>query len=98
MWKEAMDELRNSYKLKKDYMPTLINIAIVYANTGNYARAEKYLQKALETDPINVDAIFSIALLYEKQQRLNNAAAYYARLQKLGDARGGLGLERVLNN
>ncbi len=98
MWKEAMDRLRESYKLKDDYIPALINIGIVYANTGNYSRSEKYLHKALAADPIDVNAIFTMALLYEKQNRFNQAAAYYARLQKLGDPRGGSGLERVLDN
>jgi tetratricopeptide (TPR) repeat protein len=95
MWKEAMDQLRFGYKLKQDYIPTLINIGIVYANTGNYSRAEKYLIKALASDPINLDTIFSTALLYEKQLRYDKAAEFYTRLNKLGDARGESGLERI---
>jgi tetratricopeptide (TPR) repeat protein len=95
MWKEAMDQLRAGYKLKQDYVPALINIGIVYANTGNYSRAEKYLLKALAQDPINLDTIFSIALLYEKQLRYDKAEEFYTRLKKLGDGRGETGLERI---
>ncbi|MDO8281779.1 MAG: tetratricopeptide repeat protein [Thermodesulfovibrionia bacterium] len=97
MWKESMDELRKSYKINKDYIPTLINIGIVYANTENYSTAEKYFQKALSLDPINQDAIFSIAVLYEKQNMDDKAAEYYSRLRKLGDTRGNTGLERILS-
>lgn len=97
MWKESMDELRKSYKINKNYIPTLVNIGIVYANTENYSTAEKYFQKALAIDPINQDAIFSIAILYEKQNMDEKAAEFYSRLRKLGDARGNTGLERVLS-
>lgn len=97
MWKESMDQLRKSYKIKKDYIPSLINIGIVYASTGNYSRAEKYLLKALAINPIDQNAIFSIALSYEKQRLYSKATGFYSRLKKLGDARGGPGLNRILS-
>lgn len=97
MWKESMDQLRKSYTINKEYIPTLINIGIVYATTENYSTSEKYFQKALAIDPINQDAIFSMAVLYEKQNMDDKAAEYYSRLRKLGDARGNTGLERILS-
>ncbi|MBI4843502.1 MAG: tetratricopeptide repeat protein [Nitrospirae bacterium] len=97
MWKEAMDRLRESYKIKKDYIPSLINIGIVYANTGNYLKAEKFLLQALDLDPINQDAVFSTALLYEKEKNFGKAGEFYSRLGKLGDVRGMDGLTRVTN-
>ena len=82
-------------KLDVDYTPALINLGIAYAKSGNVTAAEYYLDRAFTLEPDNKSALLNLALLNERKQNYSAAAGYFAKLIKLGDTAGTLGLARV---
>ncbi|MEW6066844.1 MAG: tetratricopeptide repeat protein [Nitrospirota bacterium] len=96
LYEEATKYLKNTIDIKEDYVPALINYGIVYAKAENFFEAERYFLKALSIEAENQEALFNIALLYEKQGMHDLAQKYYSKLQKMGNAEGDRGLERIM--
>lgn len=97
LWNESLGYLKNSLKLKDNYVPSLINLGIVYAKTGKDSEAERSFLRAISLDEDNHSAIFNIAVLYENQGAYDKALGYYKKLKNLGDKEGINGLQRLEN-
>ncbi|MEK6725259.1 MAG: tetratricopeptide repeat protein [Deltaproteobacteria bacterium] len=92
---EAAGYLKNSLNIRSDYIPALVNSAIVSAKTGENIEAENSLLKAISIDGTSQSALLNIALLYEREKRYDQARDYFSRLRKLGDKNGELGMQRL---
>jgi tetratricopeptide (TPR) repeat protein len=97
LWEESLDYLQDSFKLKNNYVPTLINLGIVYAKKERTSEAESSLLKAISLEEENRAALFNIAVLYENQGAYDRAREYYQRLKILGKSEGMEGLRRLEN-
>lgn len=92
---QAIAYLEECVKLKDDYLPALVNLGIAKAETGKNREAESSFLKALSFDGSNREALFNIAVLYEKTLEFEKARGYYERLDSLGDPKGAKALERL---
>lgn len=92
---EAERHLNSALLIRQDYVPALINAAIISASTGKITEAENYLLKALSIDPANRSSLLNLALLYEKEKKNDDAREYYSRLRRLGDKNGDMGIQRL---
>ncbi|MDR2964124.1 MAG: tetratricopeptide repeat protein [Bacteroidales bacterium] len=63
-----------SDSLAMDYTTELIN---VYIQTKQSDKALKYLEKALEKEPNNVNFLYNIGVLYNERQQIEEAKAAY---------------------
>jgi len=92
---EAATYARRALETKKDYVPALINLGIASAVSGDIPSAEGSFIHALKHEPDNRDALFNLALLYEKKTDYPKASEYFVRLSRLGSVTGTLGLARI---
>jgi Tfp pilus assembly protein PilF len=58
----------------------LVVAARTWASTGDVAKAEEFLRRAIDADAANLDAYQQLAMLYVSQQRLDEALAQFDRL------------------
>ena len=93
---EAIKYSKNALAIRKDYVPSLVNLGISYIMTGKLAEGEGYLAKALSIEPLNSNAMLNIGLLFEKRGDYDKAYGYFFRLSEMGDIQGHLGIARVL--
>lgn len=82
-------------EIDENYIPALINLGIAYAGSGNVTEAEDLLKRAAALEPDNQPVFFNLAVLNERQDKYDEASAYYSHLIKLGNAKGSLGLARI---
>lgn len=93
-FEEAKAYSQMTLNIKRDYVPGLINMGIALAGLKEPS-AEGYLLQVLKLEPDNRYAVLNLAILSEKQGNYRKAAEYYSKLQRLGDAEGRTGLERL---
>lgn len=93
---EAIKYSKHALGIRRDYVPSLINLGIAHIMTGNAPEGEGYLSKALSIEPSNSHAIFNIGLLFEKRGDNDKAYGYFFKLSEMGDVQGLLGMARVL--
>ena len=93
---EAIKYSKYALGIRKDYVPSLINLGIAHIMTGKLPEGEGYLAKALSIEPLNSYAIFNIGLLFEKRGDNDKAYGYFFKLSEMGDIQGHLGIARVL--
>ncbi len=86
---------RMALEIDENYTPALINLGIAYAGSGNVTEAEGLLKRAAPLEPDNQPLFFNLAVLNERQDKYDEASAYYSHLIKLGNAKGSLGLARI---
>jgi tetratricopeptide (TPR) repeat protein len=86
---------QRALEIRKDYVPSLVNLGIDYSCLGKASESESYFRRALAVEPANHYALLNLALLYEKQSAFDKADQYYARLSREGDAQGYLGSARI---
>jgi tetratricopeptide (TPR) repeat protein len=86
---------RMALEIDENYTPALINLGIAYAGSGNVMEAEGLLKRAAALEPDNQPVFFNLAVLNERQDKYDEASAYYSHLIKLGNAKGSLGLARI---
>ena len=86
---------RMALEIDENYTPALINLGIAYAGSGNVTEAEGLLKRAAALEPDNQPVFFNLAVLNERQDKYDEASAYYSHLMKLGNAKGSLGLARI---
>ncbi len=60
---QALAAFETSLKLRPDFLPALVNIAMTQAQLGEAAAAEASLREALEIEPDNAAALFNLGLL-----------------------------------
>lgn len=94
-FEESIEYSEMALNIKKDYVPSLINLGIAYIKSGNLTAGEGYLLKVISIEPSNRHALFNIALLYEKIGEYDKAYGSYHRLSKMRDFKGYLGLARI---
>ncbi|MCR4318974.1 MAG: tetratricopeptide repeat protein [Candidatus Brocadiaceae bacterium] len=92
---DALRYLENALSIKRDYVPSLINLGITYIRLGNSVEGESYLLKALSIEPSNKNAIFNIAIFYERQGDNDEAYNYFYKLFEMGEIQGRLGTARI---
>ena len=94
-YEESMRYAQRALEIRKDYVPSLVNLGIDYSCLGKASESESYFRRALTIEPANRYALLNLALLYEKQSAFDKADQYYARLSQEGDAQGYLGSARI---
>ena len=94
-YEESMRYAQRALEIRKDYVPSLVNLGIDYSCLGKASESESYFRRALTIEPANHYALLNLALLYEKQSAFDKADQYYARLSQEGDAQGYLGSARI---
>ena len=94
-YEESLKYAQRALSLKKDYVPSLVNMGIDYGYLGNAGEAENCFRKALSIDPGNRYGLLNLALLYERQGALEKADQNYARLAREGDVQGLMGSARI---
>lgn len=94
-YEESMRYAQRALEIRKDYVPSLVNLGIDYSCLGKASESESYFRRALTIEPANRHALLNLALLYEKQSAFDKADQYYARLSREGDAQGYLGSARI---
>ncbi|MBI5663815.1 MAG: tetratricopeptide repeat protein [Nitrospirae bacterium] len=82
-------------EINKDYTPALINLGIAYAKSGDLTNAQERLERAFILEPDNKNVVLNLAVLHERQGRMQEAGEYFSRLVKSEDMDGALGLARV---
>ncbi len=92
---KAMEYCERVLSLKKDYIPSMINLSVALMMKGDRERAEGLLKEILLKEPHNRTALYNLALLYEEAGRFENALESYKKLLSLGDKRGGEGMRRI---
>lgn len=95
LFEEAIKYAKNVLAMKKDYVPSLINIGIAYIRLNNPVEGEAYLSKALSIEPSNIYALLNLGLLYEKQGDNDKAYGYFFKLSEMGNIQGHLGIARI---
>ncbi|MBW7874536.1 MAG: tetratricopeptide repeat protein [Candidatus Cloacimonetes bacterium] len=58
MWESIVSE-------RPDHFAALGNLGVAYAQTGDYDKAQRYLQSAFNLDPIDDRVLFNLARVYE---------------------------------
>jgi len=81
----ALEYTLKALKTRPGYVPAIVNAGISYAQTGDAEKAEIFLQKAVELDPLNREALYNLALLLEKNGRTDDSLSTYRRLAESGD-------------
>ncbi|MEW6740738.1 MAG: tetratricopeptide repeat protein [Nitrospirota bacterium] len=94
-FEESIKYAKNVLAIKKDYVPSLINIGIAYIRLNNPAEGEAYLSKALSIEPSNSYALLNLGLLYEKRGDNDKAYGYFSKLSEMGNIQGHLGIARI---
>jgi len=92
---EAIEEYEESVRLAATNLPARNNLALLYDQSGNTARAEAHYRTALATDPNQTLIRYNLATLLQRSGRLDEAADQYrqaiARNPLLADAHLNLG-------
>jgi tetratricopeptide (TPR) repeat protein len=94
-YEESMRYAQRALNIRKEYVPSLVNMGIDYSCLGKTSESESYFRRALTIEPANRYALLNLALLYEKQSAFDKADQYYTRLSQEGDAQGYLGSARI---
>ncbi|MFP4466489.1 MAG: protein O-mannosyl-transferase family, partial [Candidatus Goldiibacteriota bacterium] len=69
--------LDESVKTGFDSVPVLGNAAIIYADTGDFKKAEELIARALKVQPENIELLFNMGSFKARQGRFMEAAEYY---------------------
>lgn len=92
---DALQYLENALSVKRDHVPSLINLGISYIRLDNSAGGESYLLRALSIEPSNKNAMFNIAIFYERQGDNDKAYNYFYKLLEMGEIQGRMGTARI---
>lgn len=96
LFDEAVGYSHRVLSIKKDYVPSLVNIGIAYIRIGNLTEGEGYLSKALSREPSNNYALLNLGILHERRGDNDKAYGYFSKLSDMGDVQGYLGVGRIL--
>jgi tetratricopeptide (TPR) repeat protein len=95
LYDEAVQRLKNAAEIKRDYVPSLINLAIAYIKLNDMAEGERHLSRALSIEPLNRSALLNLAVLHERQENNDKAYGYFMKLSEAGDIQGFVGIARI---
>ena len=92
----ALAEYIDAQKAVADQPAAHLNVAVVYGNLGNFAKAEEAYQTALRLDPDFVPARVNLAMLADRQGKKEEAEAQFRKViqlePELAEAHYSLGL------
>lgn len=80
---DAMERFVKAARLKPDYADAYSNQAVVWANLGDYVRAEAGFRKALSISPAHPTARSNLALALQHQGRMSEAVGEYAEALRI---------------
>ena len=78
---DAFEAYENAYTLGMDSSHSVARLGLIAEKIGNYEKAQKYLEKAIEKNPKRVDIILSYARCLNKQGESTAAAQVLAVLR-----------------
>lgn len=81
---DSMDLFEKSYKIKKNYTPTMIGIADMYLLKKDYKNALDYFLKASKKDRKNKEALINAALCYKKLDMSDKSVEYINKVFEKG--------------
>jgi tetratricopeptide (TPR) repeat protein len=70
---ESIDDLKSILKTENDKQNTLAKIGVIYSKLGEFKKAKKFIEEAIELDTLNADILF-----YEAKILMNNGNFYEA--------------------
>ena len=70
---EALEHYQKAVTYEPCHVKALLNLALVYAQRGNVAAAERSLREAIRCDPTYAKAYFNLAILYSRHGRTTEA-------------------------
>lgn len=79
---EALSGL-NELETTQGTVDVKIEIGRVYFNMNNYPAAAAKFEEAVAISPINANALYSLALTLEKEERITEAISYYRKVLNL---------------
>ena len=84
---KALKQLQEMEKINPNYSPVKAQIAMIYANLGEFSLAEMYLRKAIELSPEVITYRYNLAILFDKMTNYKDALRMYIQiLDFAGDA------------
>jgi hypothetical protein len=95
---EALDLARQALALDEGNGPALVNAGISQAALGNVSDAEAFLKRGVSSDHSGREALQNLALLYERQKRVNEALTTYRALVDRGEMPALLQVGRILES
>jgi tetratricopeptide (TPR) repeat protein len=87
---EALVELEKLRKLKPSYSPIYAQIAFLYTDIGEYARALEYINEAIKLSPRSIMYRYNLAVIKDKIGDKSEALAIYREVVKNKAAMGHL--------
>ncbi|MCX8044746.1 MAG: hypothetical protein N3B18_11570, partial [Desulfobacterota bacterium] len=84
---EAAFYAEKSLKVKKDYIPALVNAAIIYARQGKAEDASRFFEQAITIDNTHIDALYNAMLFYKQQGDYKRASEVEQKLSALGGSK-----------
>lgn len=82
-FKEAEVELRETLRLRPDYVPALQGMGIVATNRGSNAEAISYFTRAVQLAPRIADSQFYLGNMYVAEKRYDEALPYLSEALQL---------------
>ena len=79
-YKEALTKLEMACRLQPESVDLLHNTALLSAQCGQFAKAERYFKKASSQVAENCDILHNLALLYVTHSQYDRAAAVFERI------------------
>lgn len=80
-YEKAISSLHEALKCTNDELDVIyMNLAIEHQNLEQYNDAIAYLQQALDTNPLNEDALYELAYCYELTKNYEEAVTTFKRL------------------
>ena len=72
-FERAENLLREALIINPDFVPALIDVGGLNAEKGDFAKAEKYLTRAITLEPFNATAHYNLSMVYQMQGKMTEA-------------------------
>ncbi len=82
-YERAIQELKETQVLKKDFIPAFYNLGILYKNLERYEEARMEFRRVLDLDPKEVKAYLGIGETYERQGFYEDARDFYRKAKTI---------------
>lgn len=79
----ALDSYETSIRIDPDFVPSRLNLAMLFDLRNEPVKAEEQIRAALKINPEFGDAAYSLALLLSQQQRLVEAEVFFRKAAEL---------------
>lgn len=77
---ESLTKAEQVMRLQPRHYQACSLIAQIYANLGNYHKAEQYSKRAIELDPLSVKPYYIMAHIFEEKGDLEQAKYWYKKI------------------